>query len=109
MNIILVTVLILKAIQTVGYWKLFEKAGVEPWKALVPFYSEYIITQLVGKPKWWIIYLFIPIIGEFAYYVLIFELLRCFGKDRLIHQGLVVFTGFIYLAVIGFDKKVSYL
>jgi signal peptidase I len=95
---------------TVGYWKLFEKAGVDGWKSLIPFYSEYIIaTEIVGKPKWWIIYLFIPLINIFAYFVLIFNLLRCFGKDTLGGQILTLFAGFIYLPYLGFRNDVKYL
>jgi signal peptidase I len=95
---------------TIGYWKLFQKAGVEGWKSLIPFYSEYVIIKdIVGKPKWWIIYLFIPVIGEFAYFVLLFNLLRCFGKESIWAQFLTVFAGFIYLPYLGFRDDVKYL
>lgn len=94
---------------SIGFWKLFEKAGVAGWKSLIPVYGQLIMIRLIGKSKWWIIYLFIPIVGEFAMYVLIFDFIRCFGKDRLADQGAVVFFGFIYLPMIGFDKSVQYL
>lgn len=109
MNSLLLLFLLFRIGVTIGYWKLFQKAGIEGWKSLIPFYSEYVIsTQMVGKPKWWVVYLFIPVIGEFAYFVLIFNMLRCFGKESLGAQLLTVFAGFIYLPYLGFHKDVKY-
>jgi signal peptidase I len=109
-NAILITFLIIRLGVTVGYWKLFEKAGVDGWKAIIPFYSEYILmTEIVGKPKWWFIYLVIPVVNFFAYYVLIFEVLRCYGKNSLWSQILIIFTGFFYLIYLGFNPNVKYI
>lgn len=94
---------------TIGYWKLFEKAGIDGWKSLIPFYSEYVIAvDIAGKPKWWIIYLFIPLVNLIAYFVLIFNLLRCFGKESLGSQIITLFAGFIYLPWLGFQHDVKY-
>lgn len=32
----------------VGLWKIFEKAGEEGWKALIPFYNFYILFKIAG-------------------------------------------------------------
>lgn len=105
----LITLLIYRIGITIGYWKLFEKAGIEGWKSLIPFYSEYIIAvDLVGKPKWWIVYLLIPVVNIIAYFVLIFNLLRCYGKESLGAQLLTIFAGFIYLPYVSFQKDVKY-
>ena len=109
MNALLIIFLVIRLGVTVGYWKLFEKAGVEAWKSLIPIYSEYvIIVEIVGKPKWWIVYLFIPVIGEFAFYILLFNLLRCFGKETMLGQVLVILVPFIYLPYLGFKEDVKY-
>lgn len=109
MSAILIFLLIVRAGVTLGYWKLFEKAGIEGWRSLIPFYSEFIALQLVGKRAWWMIYLVIPVVNIFAFYVLIFELLKCFGKDSLLVQLIVIFAVYIYLPVVGFNKDVKYL
>ncbi|MFN8333789.1 MAG: signal peptidase I [Cyclobacteriaceae bacterium] len=110
MNSILITFLLLRIGVVIGYWKLFEKAGISGWKSLIPIYAEYlIITEIVGKPNWWIIYLFIPVINAFAYYILLFNILRCFGKPSVWSQILVIFFAPIYLPYLGFNKKVKYL
>ncbi len=109
MTAILITLLIFRIGVTIGYWKLFEKANVAAWKSLIPIYSEYWLIMIVGKPKWWVLYLFIPILNIFAFYVLLFDLLRCFGKNSLMSQFLIIFIGPVYIPYIGFQKDVVYL
>lgn len=109
MTAILITLLIFRIGVTIGYWKLFEKANVEGWKSLIPIYSEYWLIKIIGKPVWWVLYLFIPILNIFTYYVLLFDLLRCFGKNSLMSQFLIIFIGPVYIPYIGFKKDVKYL
>ncbi|MDL5045714.1 signal peptidase I [Oscillatoria amoena NRMC-F 0135] len=109
MNSILITFLLIRLGVTIGYWKLFEKAGVDGWKSVIPFYSEFILMRdIVGKPALWFIYLVIPVVNVFAYYVIIFEVLRCYGKPSLWSQILIIFTGFFYMIWLGFDSQVKY-
>lgn len=108
MNTILIFLLIIRIGVTIGYWKLFEKAGVKGWKSIIPFYSEFYVIKIVGKPVWWLLYLFIPILNIFSYFVLLFDLLKCFGKDSLMNQFLILFGCFIYLPYLGFKKDAQY-
>ncbi len=109
MTAIIITLLIFRIGVTIGYWKLFEKANVEGWKSLVPIYSEYWLIKIIGKPGWWVLYLFIPILNLFTFYVLLFDLLRCFGKSSLMSQFLIIFIGPVYIPYIGFQKEIKYL
>lgn len=36
-----------------GLWLIFEKAGVEGWKAVIPTYHHVILTRLAGLSAWW--------------------------------------------------------
>ena len=38
-----------------GLWKTFAKAGEPGWAAIVPFYNVYVMTQIVGRPAWWVV------------------------------------------------------
>ena len=109
MTAIIITLLIFRIGVTIGYWKLFEKANMEGWKSLIPIYSEYWLIKAVGKPGWWVLYLFIPILNLFTFYVLLFDLLRCFGKSSLMSQFLIIFLGPVYIPYIGFQQEVKYL
>ena len=33
-------------------WKLFQKAGKEGWKAIIPIYSSYVLVEIAGL-NWW--------------------------------------------------------
>jgi signal peptidase I len=109
MNSLLLILIVIRLGATLGYWKVFEKTGVPTWAALIPIYSEWHVMKLVGKSPWWIIYLFIPIINIFAYYILIFDLLRCLGKESLVSQLITIFAFFIYLPVVAFNPNTKYL
>jgi signal peptidase I len=109
MNSLLLILIVIRLGATIGYWKVFEKTGVPKWAALIPIYSEWHVMKLVGKSPWWIIYLFIPIINIFAYYILIFDLLRCLGKESLASQIITIFAFFIYLPVVAFNPNTKYL
>ncbi len=54
-------------ISLVALYKMFEKAGVEGWKSLIPFYNLYIMTKEIGKlDEIWFFLTFlgvIPVIG----------------------------------------------
>jgi signal peptidase I len=109
MNSLLLIIIIIRLGVTVGYWKVFEKTGIATWAALIPFYSEWQVMKLVGKSPWWAIYLLIPIINIFAFYILIFDLLRCFGKESLASQLITIFAFFVYLPIVAFNKDSKYL
>jgi signal peptidase I len=109
MNSLLLILIVIRLGATLGYWKVFEKTGVPTWAALIPIYSEWHVMKLVGKSPWWIIYLFIPIINIFAYYILIFDLLRCLGKESLVSQLITIFAFFIYLPIVAFNSNTKYL
>jgi hypothetical protein len=34
-------------------WLIFEKAGLEGWKAIIPVYHHVLITRLAGLSAWW--------------------------------------------------------
>lgn len=109
MNWIVVFLILYRVGVTIGYFKLFEKAGEASWKALIPFYSEMVVIKLVGKPNWWFVYLLIPGVNVVVYFIIIFELLRSFNRDGLLPQLLAIFAGLIYLPLIAFNKEVKYL
>ncbi|MEZ5052920.1 MAG: DUF5684 domain-containing protein, partial [Chitinophagales bacterium] len=59
-----------------GLWKMFEKAGHAGWKAIVPFLNGWICVKLIGKPVWWFLLLFVPIINAVMLFLIASELVR---------------------------------
>jgi signal peptidase I len=88
-----------------GLWGIFQKAGEQGWKVLVPFYNWYIWIKIVKKPLWWYIFLLVPFINVFVLLLLVVEILKCFNKHGLLDQALGVLFPFIYLPWLGFSPK----
>lgn len=52
-------------IDAVAYWKIFEKADEPGWKAIIPFYSDYICYKISWKTSMFWISLVTIIVGSF--------------------------------------------
>ena len=46
-----------------GSHKLFKLAGVPGWHAIIPFYNIIKHLDIIQRPRWWIILVFIPVIN----------------------------------------------
>ena len=90
------------------YALVFKKAGEEVWKALIPFYSSVIMLKLIAKPWWWVIMLFIPIVGLFYFVGIILEILHSFGRFKFYQHALGVLFGFIYIPYLALQKDTKY-
>jgi len=55
--------LVIIAASIAGLWKIFEKAGEQGWKALIPIYNYYTWLKIIKRPWWWIFILLIPGVG----------------------------------------------
>lgn len=92
----------------IGLWRIFEKAGEAGWKAIVPFLNFWVIIQLVGKPNWWFIWVFVPIVNLVVPFLLLVEICKSFGKDGIGDQTAAMLAPFIYLPYLGFHPTARY-
>jgi len=84
-----------------AYWRIYTKAGQPGWAAIVPFYNLFVLFKIVGRPAWWLILLFIPVVQIIIYLVISLDLARSFGKGIGFGLGLF-FLGFIFGPILGF-------
>ena len=102
----LVTVLVAWAVVAVAGWKIFQKAGIEGWKALIPFYSTYLLLEVAGYNGWFVLLSFVPYASIVVAVLLALGLAKNFGKSVLFAIfGLLIFSivGYLMLAF-GSDK-----
>ena len=85
----------------VAYWKIFTKAGEAGWKSLIPFYNFYITLRIIGKPTWWILMFFIPLVNIIFLIKIQHGLSKAFGKGVLFTCGLIFLTP-IFVGILGF-------
>lgn len=70
--------------------KLFTKAGRAWWKALIPFYNIYVWLQIVGRPGWWLILYFIPLVNIVIMIIVAFDAAKAYGKSWLYALGILL-------------------
>lgn len=93
--------LIVGIIEVVAMWKAFEKAGQPGWAAIIPFYNIYILTKIGGKPGWWLLLMFIPVVNIVIIIWLYNMVSKSFGKDEGFTIGLIL-LGVIFWPILGF-------
>ncbi len=100
--------LIIQVLHFLGTYKLYEKAGRKSWEAIIPVYNAIVLMQIIRRPKWWVILLFIPIINLMMFPVIWVETLRSFGKNTSKDTLLGILTLGFYLFLVNFDPKLRY-
>lgn len=81
-------------------WQINTKAGQPGWACLIPIYGNIVQLKIVGKPNWWIIMYFIPIVNIIFLIWTINMLSKSFGKDEGFTAGLI-FLPFIFYPILG--------
>lgn len=87
----------------VGMWKVFVKANKPGWAALVPIYNLFVLAEVGGKPSWWAILLFVPLVNLIVFVVICMGVAKNFGKNELYGIGLAL-LGFIFFPLLGFGN-----
>ncbi len=97
------------------YWKLFEKAGKEGWKSIIPIYNTIVLFDIIGY-KWYYIFVsllgIIPIIGPILLLLFMIsyniKLAKAFGQSTIFGIGLWLLSP-VFAAIIAFSKDINYV
>ncbi len=92
-----------------GLARLFVTAGLPAWKAYIPFYNTWLIQGLTGRPKHWVLWQFIPVIGWFITPGIYIELSKVFGRFSVLdHIGASLFSP-VYFPWLAFQKSPAFI
>lgn len=91
------------AAMLISLWKVYVKAGRKGWEGIVPIYNIYVLTQIVGRPWWWLILCLIPVVNIIPFIILCIDLALSFGRTLLFGIGLAL-LGFIFFPILAFGK-----
>ena len=92
----------------IGLYGMFKKAGITPWKALIPFYNTWCIVEKCNLKKIWFWLQLIPIAGQFITIWLTIIFVMHFGKLSLISHTLCVLVPFAYFPYLGYSSQTSF-
>ena len=91
-------------------YRFYQKAGKPAWKAFVPFLNIHELMDVINRPKWWQIFVYIPIVNLLMIPVLWVQLLKVFGKRENKDIWLALLTLGLYLAYVNYVEidKLTY-
>jgi len=94
--------LVIQVLHFLGTWKLYVKAGRKAWEAAIPIYNGIVLMQIINRPKWWILLLFIPVINLLMFPIIWIETIRTFGFHKKLDSLLAVITLGFYIFYINY-------
>jgi signal peptidase I len=102
-------ILLVQVVHFLGTWKLYVKAGRKAWEAAIPIYNAVVLMQIINRPKWWVILLFIPIINLLMFPVLWVETIRSYRRNTTLESWMVIFTLGFYIYYVNYALDVKYI
>jgi hypothetical protein len=86
----------------VAHWRIYAKAGKPGWASLVPIYNSLVYLQIAGKPLWWLVLYFVPLVNIVVAIMSVFAFARKFGKGKGFALGMV-FLPFVFVPILAFS------
>lgn len=105
---VLLFLIILYVLLGLSMMKIFEKAGVPVWKALVPGVAAIEWCKLVGRRPQYALWFLFPVVNFFIYAGLVIDLVRSFGKHGFWYSVLTVVYAPLPFFLIGRDDSAKY-
>jgi len=87
----------------IAQWQIFQKANQPGWACIIPIYNIIVLLRIVGKPWWWFLLMFIPIVNIVLGIWVLNLLSKSFGKEEGFTVGLI-FLPFIFYPILGFGN-----
>ena len=104
LGILIIIYIAVIVFEIAAFWQVFVKAGQPGWKCIIPFYNYYIILKIVGRPGWWLILYFIPIVNIVILIIVMLDLAKSFSKSTGFTVGLILLS-FIFIPILGFGPR----
>ena len=104
----LIFILFIQLIHFAGTWRLYTLAGKKFWESAIPVYNAFILMDIIKRPKWWVILLFIPIVNLMMFGVIWKEIIRSFGKKSTRETLIVLFTFGFYIMYLNYSNDTKY-
>src|SRR4029077_17559533 len=92
-----------------GLAKLFTKVGVPAWKAYVPFYNTWVMQELAQRPRHWVFWQFIPVVGWFITPGIFIEFAKVFGVFSLRQHTMASLFAFAYFPWLPSRKDLKFI
>jgi uncharacterized membrane protein YhaH (DUF805 family) len=95
-TVMIVAYLAIVVLMIAAMWKVFQKAGEPGWAAIVPIYNLVVLMRIAGKPGWWVLLMFIPVVNLVVAILAIVGVAKNFGKGTGYALGLLFLSPIFY-------------
>jgi Family of unknown function (DUF5684) len=95
--------LVFVVLMIAALWKIFSKAGHPGWPAIIPIVNTYFLCKVAGRPGWWVILMFIPLVNFIIWIILCIDVAKSFGKGAGFGIGLLLLP-IIFFPILGFGS-----
>lgn len=92
-----------------GLARLFVMAGEQSWKAYIPFYNTWVMQDIAKRPKHWVFWQFIPVVGWFISPGIFIEFAKVFGKFSLRQHTMAALFPFLYFPWLAAQKDTRFV
>lgn len=108
-TIAIVFFIFLLLVWAIATYITFNKANEAGWKAFVPVLNIVVLLKIIGRPVWWTILFFVPIINVIVGVSAILDLYKTLGRRKWYDQLLGILIAPFYLLYVSLNKKTEYL
>lgn len=93
----------------IATWKLFKYGGESSWKAYVPILNFLTTLKIIQRPWWWILIIFIPVVGPILQIVILIDFLRCYDKKKIGDIMLTIIFNIFYLGFVNYNNNTQFI
>lgn len=101
-------IFVITIIGVISLWKLFTKAGKPGWASIVPIYNYVVFLEVIGRPIWWLVLTFVPILQFWISIVMVLDFAKAYGKSAGYAVGMILLP-VIFLPMLAFSKDTVYV
>lgn len=106
--VVLIYFILFYILLSISLYFLFPKAGADGWKGLVPGLNFMEWADIVGRPKWYGLLCFVPIVNFFIIAGLAVAMAKSFGRNGFGEAALAVLYAPILFFKYAFDDQYKY-
>jgi len=101
--------ILLVLLPSYGLAKLFKKAGRKSWKAYVPFYNTWEMQDIAQRPKHWVFWQFIPVVGWFITPGIFIEFAKVFCRFSFLDHTAAALLAPFYFPWLANNKDARFI
>lgn len=92
-----------------GLAKLFVLAGQPAWKAYIPFYNTWVMQEIAHRPRHWVFWQAIPVVGWFITPGIFIEFTKVFGRFSLGQHTLAALVPYFYFPYLAYKENPKFI